>query len=284
MCSGAGRDRDRFGATGAGAPYGGWGPPGADRYSRDRWGDPARAHPRTASDDRRRPSGGPPRNGRPGPFVGPAIVLAFMMATFVAPTSPHAMPLFPLLIFPVIAALMITRRHRPRPQHLRGTRSYREAVPAPWNRPDEHFDEAATQRTAITSTTKAAPSWPTPAPEVRSPFDKPAFWDEDPSASRQLPVGRDQNTPPAWDPLGVAPFAWDLPEPPPRTVPKRRRRQAVVARMAAGTAVLVCASAVIGDVAGWWPLSTVIAASWAVIALVIGLLIGSHHRRATADR
>ena len=218
-----------------------------------------------------------------------------MMATFVAPASPHAMPVFPLLIFPIIAALMITRRRRPRPQHLRGTRSYREAVPAPWNRPDDHFDEAATQRaaittTTITTTTKVAHSWPTPAPKVRSPFDKPAFWDEDLSTS-QLPAVRnqntpvrDQNTPPAWDPLGVAPFAWDLPEPPPRTMPRRRWRQAVVARMAAGTAVLVCASALVGDIAGWWPLSTVIAASWAVIALVIGLLIGSHHRRATADQ
>ena len=66
------------------------------------------------------------------------------------------MPLFPLLIFPIIAALMITRRHRPRPQHLRGTRSYREAVPAPWNRPDEHFDEPTTQRTAIATTTITA--------------------------------------------------------------------------------------------------------------------------------
>src|SRR6478672_7559588 len=222
MCSGAGRDRDRFGATGAGAPYGGWGPPGADRYSRDRWGDPARAHPRTASEDQRRAQGGPPRNGRPGPFVGPAIVLAFMMVTFVAPASPHAMPVFPLLIFPIIAALMITRRHRPRPNHLRGSRSYREAVPAPWNRPDEHFGEPVTQTAAITvttkpepttkpvPTTKAAPSWPTAAPEVRSPFDTPAFWDEDPTTARQLPVGSDLNSPPAWDPLGVAPFAWDL--------------------------------------------------------------------------
>ncbi|HZK31324.1 MAG TPA: hypothetical protein VFC72_00220, partial [Corynebacterium sp.] len=30
-------------------------------------------------------------------------------------------------------------------------------------------------------------------------------------------------TPPAWDPLGTAPFAWDLPEPPPREEPKKKR-------------------------------------------------------------
>lgn len=30
-------------------------------------------------------------------------------------------------------------------------------------------------------------------------------------------------TPPAWDPLGTAPFAWDLPEPPPREEPQKKK-------------------------------------------------------------
>jgi hypothetical protein len=129
---------------------------------------------------------------------------------------------------------------------------------------------------------------------VRSPFDKPAFWDVDPTSSTltsstltsSMPSieVRDQKTPPAWDPLGVAPFAWDLPEPPPATLPRRRWRPAVGARIAAGTAILVWVSAFVGDVAGWWALSTVVAASWAVIALVIGLLIGSQHGRTAADK
>jgi phage shock protein PspC (stress-responsive transcriptional regulator) len=34
-------------------------------------------------------------------------------------------------------------------------------------------------------------------------------------------------TPPAWDPLGAAPFAWDLPEPSPVPVPAPRRRSRV---------------------------------------------------------
>jgi hypothetical protein len=205
------------------------------------------------------------------------------MAASLATTSPHGTPIGPLLVFPIIAALMITRRHHPRPHHLRGSRSYREAVPAPWNRPDDYSDEGSSVRTT-TSPTKAAASWPTPAPDVRSPFDTPAFWDDEPTPARQLAAGHERSTPPAWDPLGVAPFAWDLPEPPPATLPRPRWRRAAGARIAAGAAVLVCASAVVGDVAGWWPLSTVIAASWAVVALVVGLLIGTHRGRTSVDR
>ena len=286
MCSGAGRDHERFGAAGPGAPRASWGPSGSYRSGYEGWGYIPTAHQRTTSAARPGPQGGPPHRGRPGPFVGPAIVMAFLMAASLPLASPRGTSLAPLLIFPIIAALMITHRHRPRSHQLRGTRSYREAVPAPWNRPDDRFDERNSQRTVTTGPTKVAASWPTPAPEVRSPFDTPAFWDEVPTSVQQLPAGRDQNTPPAWDPLGVAPFAWDLPEPPPAALARQRWRwrSAVVARIAAGTAVLVCASAVIGDVAGWWPLSTVIAASWAVIALVVGLLIGSHRSRSHADR
>ena len=283
MCSGAGRDRERFGVAGPGAPRAGRRPSGTDSSGYERWGYIPTAQQRS-SDVWARPLSGPPSRGRRGLFVGPAIVLAFMMAASLAMTSPHGTPLAPVLIFPIIAALMITHRHRPRSQQLRGSRSYREAVPAPWNRPDAHFDERNAQRTVIAPPKTAAASWPTPAPEVRSPFDKPAFWDEVPVPAQELPAGRDPSTPPAWDPLGVAPFAWDLPEPPPAKLPRQRWRQAAVARIAAGAAVLVCASAVIGDVAGWWPLSTVIAASWAVVALFIGLLIGSHRSRTHVDR
>ncbi len=39
------------------------------------------------------------------------------------------------------------------------------------------------------------------------------------------PEGYDtpRQTPPAWDPLGTAPFAWDLPDPPPLATPKKKR-------------------------------------------------------------
>lgn len=58
---------------------------------------------------------------------------------------------------------------------------------------------------------------PHPAPPMSRPVDLSAF---------TYPEGYEtpHQTPPAWDPLGTAPFAWDLPEPPPREEPKKRPR------------------------------------------------------------
>jgi phage shock protein PspC (stress-responsive transcriptional regulator) len=66
------------------------------------------------------------------------------------------------------------------------------------------------------------------------------------------PVTGQPTSPPAWDPLGVAPFAWDLPEPtpvePPQPPRERRHRSPVtavtmaVALMAAGAATIVAMS------------------------------------------
>jgi len=57
------------------------------------------------------------------------------------------------------------------------------------------------------------------------------------------------STPPAWDPLGAAPFAWDLPEPGPAPAPVERRRSRVtpvtlaVALLAGGVTALVLLAA-----------------------------------------
>lgn len=65
--------------------------------------------------------------------------------------------------------------------------------------------------------------------------------------------------PPAWDPLGAAPFAWDLPEPgqspltrtdPPR--PPKRRRRSPVTGIALGLSLLVLAAAAIGGMENPW--------------------------------
>lgn len=91
--------------------------------------------------------------------------------------------------------------------------------------------------------------------------------------------GAGETTPPAWDPLGVAPFAWDLPEPaptPPPPPPPKRRRSAVtpitlaLALMVAGAGSLVAlSSSSIGA-------PEVAAATLAVIGA--GLLVGSFTR------
>ena len=88
-------------------------------------------------------------------------------------------------------------------------------------------------------------------------------------------------TPPAWDPLGVAPFAWDLPEPtpvePPAPPPAERRRRSpvtavtlAVALMAAGAAtILAMTTTAVGP-------REVAAFTLAVVG--VGLVVGSFTR------
>ncbi len=88
-------------------------------------------------------------------------------------------------------------------------------------------------------------------------------------------------TPPAWDPLGVAPFAWDLPEPapaepsPPPPAERRRRSPVTgvtlaVALMAAGAAtILAMTTTAVG------PLEV---AAFTLAVIGIGLVVGSFVR------
>lgn len=57
-----------------------------------------------------------------------------------------------------------------------------------------------------------------PARTMPEQVDLSAFH---PATGAPYPPGRP--TPPAWDPLGTAPFAWDLPEPGPAPQPKQRK-------------------------------------------------------------
>ncbi|MFE3188605.1 PspC domain-containing protein [Nocardia sp. NPDC059240] len=91
-------------------------------------------------------------------------------------------------------------------------------------------------------------------------------------------------TPPGWDPLGVAPLAWDLPEPgtPPRqtaVVAPERRPHSRLTAVTIGLAILAAAAA--GSVAAsgvdWMTPSRIGAAALAVIAL--GLIVGAFLRR-----
>ncbi len=89
-------------------------------------------------------------------------------------------------------------------------------------------------------------------------------------------------TPPAWDPLGVAPFAWDLPEPasPPALPAELPRQRTRFTSVVLGLAVLAAAaaaalSAVVGP--DWLSPGRIGAISLAVIG--VGLVLGSFLRR-----
>ena len=132
--------------------------------------------------------------------------------------------------------------------------------------------------------------------DAPSPFDRPAFWDDDtatanpgPSkvnldkaAPATAPAESGEPRPPAWDPLGVAPFAWDLPEPAPAPPPPAPRQRSVVGRVTMGAMLVAGGLATVGILAGWWQLSWAGVAATALAVVAIGLLIGSLRGRGLA--
>lgn len=94
--------------------------------------------------------------------------------------------------------------------------------------------------------------------------------------------GSGRRTPPSWDPLGVAPLAWDLPEPAPTrtiatTVDKRPRSR--FTPVVLGLAILAAAIAGAARIAGaeWMTPGRIAAVALVVVGL--GLVIGSFRRR-----
>lgn len=91
-----------------------------------------------------------------------------------------------------------------------------------------------------TSTTEFVPTTPDPTTP-------------DPTTTR--PTTAAGATPPAWDPLGVAPFAWDLPEPAPQAVPEPTsppRPRSRLTSVVLGLAILAAVAAwAIGSATGW---------------------------------
>ncbi|WP_430333672.1 PspC domain-containing protein [Rhodococcus sp. ACT016] len=89
-------------------------------------------------------------------------------------------------------------------------------------------------------------------------------------------------TPPAWDPLGVAPFAWDLPEPasPPALPVEPPRKRSRFTSVVLGLAILAAAAAAAVSAAvgsEWLSPGRIGAISLAVIG--VGLLLGAFLRR-----
>ncbi|MCW3470337.1 PspC domain-containing protein [Rhodococcus pyridinivorans] len=139
---------------------------------------------------------------------------------------------------------------------------------------------SGTDSTAPTETTERKTS---PMPDLRKDTDRKDTDRKD--TDLPLPdvdaLSPHRSAPPAWDPLGVAPFAWDLPEPTPTHQPavvtnRRSRLTTTVLGLAVIAAAVTGALGAAADLA-WVTPARVGAAALAVVGL--GLLIGAFLHR-----
>ncbi|MEC3913189.1 PspC domain-containing protein [Nocardia sp. CDC160] len=149
---------------------------------------------------------------------------------------------------------------------------------------DAEEPPAADTPTAVMPVDQPAPPAEQPA-EPRPLYRIPPTGDRPRTGFGPAPISPDFGpTPPGWDPLGVAPLAWELPEPggpAPQAVvqapPRRPRSRLTVVTI--GLAILAAAAA--GSVAAsgvdWMTPGRIGAAALAVLAL--GLIIGAFLRR-----
>lgn len=96
------------------------------------------------------------------------------------------------------------------------------------------------------------------------------------AAANDAGTGLPPRTPPAWDPLGTAQFAWDLPEPAPDQPGKRR---APLTLVVLGVAVIVAAAGIAAHQAGvdWFTPARIASLALAVVA--VGLILTGLRRR-----
>ncbi|HYQ69187.1 PspC domain-containing protein [Actinophytocola sp.] len=104
------------------------------------------------------------------------------------------------------------------------------------------------------------PPAPQAAPQPTMPFTPPSGPPVDTPAPypwAHVPQEEPRTTPPAWDPLGAAPFAWDLPEPatpePEEPEPPTKRRKPKVGTATLGIALVTVAGLALAANASWAP-------------------------------
>ena len=123
---------------------------------------------------------------------------------------------------------------------------------------------------------------PTPKPVEHADADAHTVNLSKATAPAEKPTDMPTVTPPSWDPLGVAPFAWDLPEPagtfPPAAIERKRRSRWTASFL--GLALLAAGiTAAVGAATGgdWASPGRVGAVALAVIA--VGLVLGAFLRK-----
>lgn len=150
---------------------------------------------------------------------------------------------------------------------------------APAEQPAQQAGAAHPAQADDTTESAAAADTATPATDAAPPVAPPQAT---PTTAPQQPR-RDQVTeeihPPRWDPLGAAPFAWDLPEPaqptPPTPLPRPRSRATPVTL---GLALLTAAGIAAVNVTGLASVSPVLAGSLVLGVIAAGLLFGAFHK------
>jgi len=124
------------------------------------------------------------------------------------------------------------------------------------------------------SRASAAPASSDAAPSDAAPSDA-APSDAAPSDAAPSDAAPAASQPPAWDPLGAAPFAWDLPTPAPKPAPPRSRHTPVTLAIALLVAGALGVLGLLG-VAGV-SVTAVLASALAVVGL--GLVVGAFRHR-----
>lgn len=144
--------------------------------------------------------------------------------------------------------------------------------------------------TEVVETRGAATTSAVPASSPHTPsLSKPGSTPQSPTGTgtsaapkHPTPATIGRTTPPSWDPLGVAPLAWDLPEPTPvRTIvaPPPKRPRSRLTPVIIGLAILAAAGAGALAASGveWMTPGRIAAVALAVIGL--GLVLGAFLRR-----
>lgn len=128
---------------------------------------------------------------------------------------------------------------------------------------------------------KRTPEPPAGWAEVSSVRPRPRQAGDPAAAGPEAGAPYGHRPPPSWDPLGAAPFAWDLPEPgdAPEPEPEPRSRLTKITLGLAIIAVAVCIG--LAQFAGvtWLSATTIAAIALAVVAagLIVGAVTGRGH-------
>lgn len=149
-------------------------------------------------------------------------------------------------------------------------------TPPPYASPEYASAQQAPTQQASTQPPPIVPT-PTVGPEASVGSHDTVNLSKDPATT--IPTA----TPPAWDPLGAAPFAWDLPAPTVATLPvPPPRSRFPLTRITLGITLLAVVGAALASLAGATWLSPIKIGAIALLILGPALIIGAYLRRGAA--